>query len=370
MVKNILIGTAFALAFGAPAIAGEPVFASWPPAADYYNTDSLPQTIDRIAELTDGKVQWKLIAGGQLATPRDTLSQLGEGLFQGGLVIPPYNPKAMPSLTLLYTAVFPGSDPVAHVGAAVETVFLNCPKCLEEAKASDIVPLGAFVTSSYRLMCSTKVSSLSEMQGLRIRATGGFGEMVAHAGATPMSSTLTETVGLLQKGGLDCIVAARDWLKIFGYGEFVKHVTDLPLGTTGPGYGFGINRDTFLSFSADEQEAHLRANTLFTALHTINNFILRDEETFQQQVKDNGVGYVAPSADLRQLVDGFATFYHPNLLKRGTDLGVEDPEMLISTYFALYEKWQGISEEIGTDVNTFADVLWREVYSKVDPSTL
>lgn len=370
MMKKVTVFAAFAAIISTQAAADEPVFASWPPASDFYNTDALPATIERINEGTDGKIQWNLIAGGQLATPRGSLSQLGDDLFQGGLVIPPYNPKAMPSLTLMYSVVMPGNDPVAHVGAAAETIFQHCPQCLEETRDNNIVPLGLFATSAYRLMCASPVSSVSELAGKRVRATGGYGEMVAKAGGTPMSVTLTETVGLLQKGGLDCIMAAREWLKTFGYGEFVKKVTDVPLGTTGPGFGFAINRDTFTAFSPSEQKAHLRATSYFTAKHVIENFVLKDEATFQQQVKDQGVSYVEPSDDLKQLVAAFPEDYRPTLVERGNSLGVADPEALLETYYTSFEKWRDLSAKVGTDVDAFADVLWEEVFSKIDPSTL
>lgn len=370
MKKTLILGAALGATLGGAAVAQDFIYGSWPPASDYLNTDTLPGAFDIISEETGGEVTWELIAGGQLADPRGTLAQVGDDLMQSGLAIPVYTPGAMPTLTLLYSIVVPGNDPVATAGAAAETVFLNCPECLADAKDNNVLPLGGFASASYRLMCTSPVASVADMEGKRIRATGGYGEMTAMGGGIPTSTTLPESVGLLQKGGLDCLMASREWLKTFGYGEYAKHVTDLPLGTTAPALGFVMNYDAFADLSTEAKSAHLRASAYVTAKHTIGNYVVKDEETFQAQVAENGVAYVEPEADLVALVEGFAEADRDRLIENAEQLGVSDPATLIDTYFAAVEKWQGISQEIGPDVDAFAEKLWDEVYSKLDPDAL
>lgn len=370
MKKTIILGATLGATLASAAFAEDFIYGSWPPASDYLNTDTLPGAFDIITEETGGDVSWELIAGGQLADPRGTLAQVGDDLMQAGLAIPVYTPGAMPSLTLLYSVVLPGDDPVATAGAAAEVVFLDCPSCLAEAKDNNVLPLGGFASASYRLMCTSPVATLADMEGKRIRATGGYGEMAAMGGATPTSVTLPEAVGLLQKGGLDCLMASREWLKTFGYGEYAKHVTDLPLGTTAPALGFVMNYDAYEGLSTEAKIAHLRASAYTSAKHTIGNYVLKDEETFQAQVADNGVSYVEPSEELVSLVSGFADADRARLIENGKQLGVEDPAALMDAYFAAFEKWKSISAEVGTDVDAFAQKLWDEVYSKVDPESL
>ncbi|WP_168192161.1 TRAP transporter substrate-binding protein DctP [Pararhodobacter marinus] len=369
MTKTLTLTSALAvLATGA--LAQSPIYGSWPPASDYLNTDTLPEAFEMISEATDGALQWELIAGGQLADGRGTLAAVTDDLMQGGLQIPVYTPQAMPSLTLLYSIVVPGDDPMAAAAAAAETVFLNCPSCLAEARDNNTLLLGGFASASYRLMCTSPVRTISDMEGLRIRATGGYSELAAMGGATPMSTTLTEAVGLLQRGGLDCLMATREWLQTYGYGEYAKYVTDLPLGNSAPAIGLLMNRALFTGLSEDEQQAMLHASAFITAKHTIGNYVLRDQESFENQQEVNGVELVEPDAELVAMVEGFSEADRARLIEVGTQLGVEDPEALIETYLAAVERWQGVSAELGTDIDAWTQRLWDDVFSQVDVSSL
>lgn len=369
MTKTLIMTSALALA-ATGALAQSPIYGSWPPASDYLNSDTLPEAFAQIAEATGGSMQWELIAGGQLADGRGTLAAVTDDLMQAGLQIPVYTPEAMPTLTLLYSIVVPGDDPMAAAAAATETIFLNCPECLAEARENNVLPFGGFASASYRLMCTQPTASLADMAGRRIRATGGYGEMATLGGGTPMSVTLTEAVGLLQRGGLDCLMATREWLQTYGYGEYAKYVTDLPLGNAAPAVGFLMNRELFAGLSADEQAAILHASAFITAKHTIGNYILRDQESFENQQQVNGVELVEPADDLRAMVEGFAAHDRARLIGVGTQLGVENPEALIETYMAAVERWQAVSAELGTDIDAWTQRLWDDVYSQIDTSSL
>ncbi len=369
MTKTLTLGAALAL-MATTASAQTPIYGSWPPASDYLNTDTLPEAFAMISEATGGSLEWELIAGGQLADGRGTLAAVTDDLMQGGLQIPVYTPEAMPNLTLLYSIVVPGDDPMAAAAAAAETIFLNCPECLEEARENNVLPLGGFASASYRLMCTEPPASLADRAGRRIRATGGYGEMATLGGGTPMSVTLTEAVGLLQRGGLDCLMATREWLQTYGYGEYAKYVTDLPLGNAAPAVGFLINHDLFTGLSADEQAALLHASAFITAKHTIGNYVLRDQESFENQQEVNGVELVEPADDLRAMVEGFADHDRARLIEVGTRLGVSDPEALIETYLAAVDRWRPVSAELGTDIEAWTQRLWDEVFAQVDPSSL
>ncbi len=364
-----LIKTAAACALLAgPALAQSPIYGSWPPASDYLNETTLPEAFATISEETG--IDWELIAGGQLADGRGTLAAIGDNLMQGGLAIPVYTPNDMPSLALLYSTVVPGDDPVAVAGAAIQTVFQDCPECLEQARDTNVLPLGGFASAAYRLMCTEPVADMADMKGLRIRATGGYSEMAAAANASPMSVTLTEAVSLLQRGGLDCLMAAREWLLTYGYGEYARYVTDLPLGVSAPALGFAMNRDTFLALSPEEQAAHLRASAYITARHTIGNYVERDQQSFERVQEEFGVELVEAGPELTALVETFAETDRDRLIASGKELGVSDPEALLDAYMANVERWREISAEVGTDVDAFADAIWREVFADLDPSTL
>src|SRR5690606_2240819 len=124
------------------------------------------------------------------------------GLMQAGLGISTYVPNLVPSLNTIYSTVVFGDDVVATSAAAVETLTLDCPSCLEEFKNINIVPLSGWTSSPYVFACTSPVQSMADLKGKRIRGTGGNVALVEMLGAVPVSATLVEAVTLLQRGGL------------------------------------------------------------------------------------------------------------------------------------------------------------------------
>ena len=111
-----------------PAPAAELVFGNWTPPMEYQNRVAMPELFKNIERDTNGAVKWKLIPGGQLADGKTTFTAVKDGLMQAGLGIVTYVPNALPSIYAIYsTAIFGENDPVAGTGAALETVYLNCP---------------------------------------------------------------------------------------------------------------------------------------------------------------------------------------------------------------------------------------------------
>jgi len=234
--------------------AAELVYGSWTPAQEYQNRVVMPELFKNIEKDTNGAIKWKLIAGGQLADGKTTFTAVKDGLMQAGLGIVTYVPNAIPSVYAIYsTIIFGESDPVAASGAALETMYLHCPSCIEELKAFNAVVVGGWTSSAYLLACTSPMKTIADLKGKRVRATGGNAEMFKQIGMVPVGATLVEAVGLLQRGGLDCQHGIADWLRTFGYADVAKYVMDYPLGLTGPALGMYMNRDTWKSFTPEQK---------------------------------------------------------------------------------------------------------------------
>ena len=62
-----------------------------------------------------------------------------------------------PSFYAIYSTVVLGhNDLVAATGAALETMYLNCPACLEEIRKINAISLGGWTTSAYLLNCTSR----------------------------------------------------------------------------------------------------------------------------------------------------------------------------------------------------------------------
>lgn len=371
-MKRILALTAVAaLALGSVQSRAEQLtYGSWVPAADWLNSHALPETFKRIEEGTNGDVTWNLIPGGQLAGGKETFTAIQDGIMDAGLGIATYVPNLMPSIATLYGTVVPGNDPVAAAGAAAETVMLHCPSCLAEAKKINQIPFAGYAGAPYVLMCREPIKTVEDLKGKRIRASGAALNILDLAGASVVSASLTDAVSLLQRGGLDCVAGVTEWLRTFGYGDFAKYVTDFSFGVAAPAIAFEMNRDRWTALSPEAKKAHLKAFGYLAAEMTITNFIVRNKEALDDQIKNNGVQMVQAGDDFADLLKQYQEKELGINVEKAKSLGVEDPEAFIKAYKTAVEKWRGISEKVGLDVEAFSAAMWDEVYSKVDPESL
>lgn len=364
-----LAAAAFALALSAsaPAAADELVYGSWLPAREYMNAQVLPGVFEDIDKATNGQIKWKLIAGGQLADGRATFTAIRDNLMQAGIAIPVYVPNIVPSIDVIYSTVVLGEDVVAASGAALETFTLHCPSCLEEARKLNSVPLGGWVAAPYQLLCREPIKSVADLKGKRIRATGGNAAMLNAVGATTIAGTLTEAVNLLQRGGLDCVVGAADWLRTFGYADFAKYVTDYSLGMTGPAIGFMMNREAWNKMTPDQRQAHLRGAARLSAETAIGSFIVSNEASLKNAIETKGVTVV--KADVKEFDEMTASYKkteRARVAEQHKAFGVQHPDAIMDAYEKAFAKWKGLSKDIGRDTKKFTDAIMREVYSKID----
>jgi TRAP-type C4-dicarboxylate transport system substrate-binding protein len=354
------------------ASAVEFVYGSWPPAGEYLNRVTLPHVFADIAKQTNGAVTWKLVPGGQLADPKATFQAAGDGLMTAGLGIVTYVPNLIPSLNAIYSTIVFGQDVVAATGAAAETVALHCPSCIAEAKKINLVLLSGWTSSPYQLTCREPVKSLADLKGKRVRATGGSVELMSMLGAVPVNATLPEAANLLQRGGLDCQFGVHTWLKTFGYADFAKNLTQYPLGLTGPAIGLLMNRDAWNKMTADQKKIHLRASARISAELALGQFVLENEQILNELKQSKGLQVVTPTdaPAWKAIADKYDTAQREKNINDAKKFGVADPAAVIDAYAKAREKWSKLSPGIGRDIDKFADAIWNEVYSKVDPSKL
>jgi TRAP-type C4-dicarboxylate transport system substrate-binding protein len=352
------------------ASAEELVYGSCVPASDYLTSDALPAGFKLIEEQTKGAVKWKAIAGAQIADCKATFSAVKDDLMQGGLAIPTYVPNLLPSNAMLYSTVILGDDVVAAAGAGSESLLLNCPSCLEEYKKLNAIPLSPYPGSASIFMCIKPVKSVDDLKGKRIRATGAAVELVKLAGGIPVSVTLPDTVGILQRGGIDCTYGIPEWLKTYSFGEFAKFVPDYPLGVLSPVVAFLTRRDTFHKLTPEQKVIHLKAAARIAAVHTIGNFVIKNEESYKHAVEKMGVQRIPVGKDFDELMAKYKAGERARNVGVAKGFGVADPEAILDAHARNVEKWQKLSKDIGRDPAKLEEALWREVYSKLDPEKL
>ena len=356
---------------GAPVSAAELTYGSWPPAVSIQNRVAMPRIFKEIEDETKGAIKWKLVAGGQLGGPKESFQATSDNISQGALGIIISNPTVSPSLNAIYNyLVFEGNS-IQATPAALETMTLNCQGCLDEFKKQNLVPLAGWTTSQYYLACTQPFTKIEDLKGKRIRGQGGPAQLWELAGAAPVSATLPEAVTLLQRGGLDCMHTTYTWLQTFGYGDFAKNVLDFPMSLSGPAVGLMLNRDTWNKFTPEQKTIHLKKAAFLSANIAIEEFTTDNQANLEKVKKEKGVKVIpVEEAGFKALVAKFEGLQRQTIIETSKKLGVKEPEKLLDAYKKNLEKWKGLTANVGTDMDKLADLIWREIYSKVDVNKL
>jgi TRAP-type C4-dicarboxylate transport system substrate-binding protein len=369
-INRVALAAALAVLTG-PAGAAELLYGNWTPAQEYQNRVAMPELFRNIEKDTNGAIKWKLVPGGQLADAKATFTAVKDGLMQAGLGIVTYVPNAIPSIHAVYsTLIFGESDPVAATLAALETIYQNCPHCVDELKKFNAIALGGWVSSSYQLTCREPLKTVAALKGKRVRATGGNADMLKQAGMVPVGATLVEAVGLLQRGGIECQHGIIDWNRTFGYADVAKYVMDYPLGMSGPAIGFFMNRDTWKGFTPEQKKVHIKHAAWLSAKMAIGNFVIANEEALNSIVQTKGVQVVKVGNAFDAIPETYRKAQRETNVATAKGFGLADAGPLVDHYEQAVERWRPRSKEIGRDVDKFADVLNREIFSKIDPDKL
>ncbi|MBR9766110.1 MAG: hypothetical protein GYB53_22000 [Rhodobacteraceae bacterium] len=250
-----------------------------------------------------------------------------------------------------------------------ELILLNCPECKAEYERNDAVGFGAYNTTPYLLMCKPDISTVADLKGTKVRASGGGVEIMKMAGATPVAMSPAEATSALERGVVDCVMGSLAWLRNYGYMDITEYVMEFPLGMAGPPLLMYMNRDVWNDLTPEQRKAHIDNAAELVAVGTITAQIDIDTEV-KAMALENGITFHEGGADFADIMNRRVVEQEAAIIEVAKSVGVEDIEAMLAKYTELLEKWAAISEEVGTDVEKFTEALNREVYSKLDPENL
>jgi TRAP-type C4-dicarboxylate transport system, periplasmic component len=367
MTERLRAGTALltiALA-ASPALADEFNYATFVPPQAANNTIALQPAFDAIAAETGGDVTIQIFAGGQLLGGQDMLAGVRDGIADLGFVIPVYAPTDLPNSVVISDMMPYGADPIAVAGASLQTMLLDCPQCVEEFTENNLVFLGGHVPTPYRLLCHDNVTSLADVQGLRMRGGSGAMSRIAQAlGGTPVNMGAGDMYEALERGQLDCVVGPIAWLRQYSLGEVIGSVLGESLGVLG---GLGLvtwNADAWQGLSDEQRQIVLRQMPGIVARATVDGYIADDNEVRAEY--EGRVAFNDSVPEIRAALDQINAEGLPAIMEAARSRGATDPEAIAEAYQRNLAHWQELSRDrIQGSTDALAEALWDEVYSRV-----
>jgi TRAP-type C4-dicarboxylate transport system substrate-binding protein len=363
-IRLFICASAIAVATVSPTFGKEFVFGSWAP-HNHGSNYALEPLFKSVQEKSKGEMTWKFVPGGQIVNPRSTGQALRDNLIDAGLILPTVYTKELAANNVIYNLLGFGTDTAAIAGATIETIMLNCPRCLDEYKNMGAVFLAGYGPTPYRLLCAKPVKGSDDIKGEKIQSLGTAARIIKALGATPVTLSPSDSIPGLQRGALSCVHGPYVWARIYGL-DVIRSIFDAPLGTPRAFGLFVMSRTTWKSLPADQKKLLWAEMPKATAAATIRGHIVEDLNAIED-AKKHGITIVPVGDALKPVMEAFNAEEKNAVAAEGRTLGVKDPEQLIEKHLELLKKWENLTKDIGQDQDKFAALLRSEVYSKLDP---
>ncbi len=362
----VLIGSTLAV----PGSTAEYIYGSWNGPKNAVIKDGVKPYLDAVTKETGGTIKWKIIAGGQLFGGRAALAGVRDKVADaGGPIIPAFNRKSLRAVNVVYDLVNASTSPVVMAGATAETMLLDCPECKGDWAKNNTHFLANYSTTRFNVMCRAPVKTVDDLKGRKMRVVGALSRLIKSVGAVPIGGPPTKAVQALQKGSMDCIVGPISWLQSFGLWDITKHVLDAELALQPTPSSFVVNRDSWKKMTAAERKSHIKHAPMLVANTVINGYMAEDNEV-RAAAKKRGVIITRAGEGMDRALAAHKKKELKVVPGSAKKQGVKDPEAIVRAHLKNVAKWETIYAKTGDDVVKFAEALWTEVYSKLDPNKL
>lgn len=196
-----------ALAFG---LAGEALATEWNVSLWGQRrafTEHVHHLADAVAEATNGEFTMNISYGG-LSSNRENLDGISIGAFEMAQFCAGYHRDKNRAITVLELPFLGVSNLAEEV--AVSHAIYSHPAVTEEMAQWNAMMLMTSPMPQYNLVGTGEPrDTLAEMDGMRVRATGGLGELFSAVGGVPTSVTSSEAYNAMESGVVDTVAFAQ-----------------------------------------------------------------------------------------------------------------------------------------------------------------
>lgn len=368
-MRKYLLSFASLLAITTAAQAETYIATTWLEPSHILTKDAYVPYLADIKTATGGNVDFELYTSAALLPPITTLSGVGDGVAQLGLVAASYTPSELPLSGLLNDLAFVATDPIAIALAFTEISMFN-QRFTDEYAQHNTVVLGGYSTPEYLFACMSDTLSAEDVYGKKIRTNGrAQNEFISFLGGVPVVVPSTDIYSGLERGAIDCTLADATNLE-FGprFGEVTRSLTLLNLGTA-MGVSYVYNKDFWSEIGPEARRQILDVTAMGLARQQIGYEAAVSVALEKTQTRGTTLNEPEQS-----LVDALETFRktvvstYPEFTMEA--YGVADPSDIAKEYLDLEAKWIELLAGIDrTDADALARLIHMEIFSKIDENT-
>lgn len=222
---------------------------SWAPPTHGINARMWPRFVEMIEEATDGQVTAELKLG--LAPPPAQMDLVMDGAADLSIIFHGYQPGRFVTTKLIELPGYEGSAEQASI--AYWAAYDAHLSAANEHRGVKVIALHTHGPA--QLHTSAEVTSLDQIEGLKVRIPGGVGGDVGTAlGATGIQVPAPKVYETLASNAADGVVMPFESRAGFRLTEVAQNVFEVPGGLYRGSFAFIMNEDTFADLPEDLQQ--------------------------------------------------------------------------------------------------------------------
>jgi TRAP-type C4-dicarboxylate transport system substrate-binding protein len=324
---------------------------------------------DEVKAETKGALTIRLFGGESLLAAKAISDGVRDQVADIGQMIYTYTPAYYPHGILINDMAMVGTDDTAAMMAFTELYLFGCPACLKELGKQNQLPMAGISTPPYMVIANGDFNSPEKMHLKKLRAGGSLWDRFAKAiGATGVNMPTSGMYEAISRGTLDGALYAVGGLKTHGLGDVAKQVILLNAGSFRAGSVFSMNKASWAGLTVDERKAFLRALPKAAVRGSIA--YAKGEDEGLDVAKQKNIPVVEPHPGLAKLRAEFIEKDLEHTVKTAKEaLGLSDAEQFVADYKKLYDKYDKLVKPIANDEAKLAEVMYNEIYAKIDPTT-
>ena len=365
--KTIRAGVfAMAFIFSGAAAAEEltmaPGFA--PGSAAYYGAEAFTE---RATELTGGEITFEIYPLTLLSVPQ-MLNGVRDGVADVGVILPPVFVAQFPESNLIGDLAMLGKSATAMAGATTE-YFMTCDACQAEFAKNNVVYLGSGSTADYGILSTKPFVDVADIAGAKLRSpNAAFNRWIESMGGVALTLPGNEIFEAVKQGVVEGALLSAGELRNI---RMIDVVSDVTLGSPQGTYHLinvsVMNQDTWEGMRDDERRALLDAGAHAAAATTYK--YVQDGIDALEEARGKGITIHDASQELQDKSAAFVEGDLAEIVKIAAERGIEDAEGKIARFRELIAKWEGLTSDVGLDVEKLTALYKSEIFDKLDASS-
>lgn len=317
---------------------------------------------------TNGDIDFEIFSSGSLVPAQTTLSAVGDGVAQLGVVAASYTPSELPLSGMINDLAFVATDDMATAFAFTELLLKN-KRLIKEYEKHNTVVLGGYSTPTYVFLCMKDVKSIDDVKGKKIRTNGtAQNEWITQLGGIPVAVPMTDVYSGLERGAIDCTLSDPTNLATgYRFWEIAKSITTLEQGTA-LGVTYVVNKDFWREIGKKNRQLFL--NDVARNLARTQIAYAQTVEIGMKGAKERKIRIIQPDSGLVAALKAFRANIIDVYPKRTqTERKVKDPRDVAQEFLQLQEKWVALLSKIDRySEDEVTQLLKTELYAKLADS--